>query len=252
MFKYHKVILVLSSLLFFFSCAKNYSPSVTAQSQVETSERYGASEEPNNLFAQDPSNKRFFVPSEIAYMQATINARGNSFSEVAGFVVENAQKLEESIESVAACSTELLEYNHPRRVFNKTIMSGDAIYSSNAVVEITIDFTEAEGIQDRILRVNQCLGAVPELKLANPQKKNTSIDLKLSQVIPTVRDRNAYRQQILERRLAPLREVAQFSNPPSQFDPDGTQCTSNGQVKVKERSLSRIELDIDFQCKQLQ
>ena len=86
-------------------------------------------------------------------------------------------------------------------------------------------------------------------KLEN-SPKNTSISFNLSPAIPTVKNTDRYRQQILETKFTRLREVANLTETSSQFQANETKCTSNGIIIIRDRSLDEIELDIDFKCLQ--
>jgi hypothetical protein len=66
--------------------------------------------------------------------------------------------------------------------------------------------------------------------------------------MPTIRDVGKYRQKLLRAKLIPLQEVTKLPNPPAQFKAEDTRCTSQGIVKIVNRSLSGIELDIDLDC----
>ena len=85
----------------------------------------------------------------------------------------------------------------------------------------------------------------------DPEDKNKSVYLSLSQTIPTVKDLGKYRQQLLTAKFKPLKTVASISEPASQFNASSIDCTSKGIVTVKDRSLSAIELDIDLDCRRL-
>ena len=86
--------------------------------------------------------------------------------------------------------------------------------------------------------------------LTKLQKKqnNVSVDLVVSDVMPTIQNAEKYREKLLESKLTALKQVANLPEPATQFQASDTRCTSKGIVKVVKRSLSGIELDIDFEC----
>ena len=255
MFKFARNVALFGSLLLFFSCSRSYNSTTSVVAESETniaSYREPQGQTPEFIYTQDPAIGRFYVPPEIAYLQATLYARGNSFDEVAEFISTNSAFLQEQITQVPGCEIDVLDYNHPRGVSEKRIISGDMVYSGNSVAQITIDFAQSQQLEDRIVQLNKCLKAIPQLKLDNPQKKNTAIGLELSRIVPTVRDTGIYREQLLKSQFARLQGVAQVPDPPSQFSADSTKCTSNGLIEIRERSLSRVELVIDFKCQKFQ
>ena len=252
MLKLSKTLLVVSVILLFFSCGKSNSPtsSVIAQSdRIISSTNYSARNPQQNSSIDDPAIQRFLVPPEIAVMQATIQVKSNSFSEVANLIDTNSSKVVTSISQVKGCSAEIVNYQYPRETYGKRIVNETPTYLSSLEIKTIISFAGMNTVEQRIKQLNSCLQAIPQLKLEKASK-NSDINLSFSEVIPTVSNADSYRKQLLENKFTRLREIANLSETPSQFKASDTKCTSNGTVRVRNRSLSNIELDIDFKCLQ--
>ncbi|VEP18841.1 conserved exported hypothetical protein [Hyella patelloides LEGE 07179] len=252
MLKFYKALAAISLLLLFFSCGKSdrSTTSVTAQSDfIVSGSDYSSKNQEANILPYDPAIKNFLIPPEIAVMQATINAGGNSFNEVAALIDTNTNKVIQSISSTEGCSANIVDYQHPRKTYGKRVLSDSATYYSNLQIEIIISFAEMNNVQQRIEQINNCWQAISTSKL-EAQEKDSTISLTLSDVIPTIENVDRYRKQLLETKFDTLKEVANLSETPSQFNASDTKCTSKGDVKVVKRSLSNIELDVDFNCLQ--
>lgn len=232
-------------LLFFFSSKSDRVPSVIAQS----SEYYNESQQPSIAQSNDPAIKRFFVPSEIAIMQGNIRVTSSSFSETFDLIENSTETVLQSINNTEGCSAEIYDYQHPRKTLEKRISGDSATYFSNLDIAITASFDNANNVQEKMKQLNDCFQAIPQLKLDNPPK-DTNIKLNLSPAVPTVMNANKYRKQILETKFVQLKEVANLSNNPPQFNASDTKCTSKGDVKIVSRTFSNIELDVDFNCQQ--
>lgn len=252
MLKFYKALAAVSLLLLFFSCGKSdrSTTSVTAQSDlIVSSSDYSSKNQEANILPHDRAIKRFLVPPEIAVMQATINAGGNSFAEVATLIDTNTNKALRSVSNTEGCSANILDYQHPRETYGKRVLSDSTMYYSNLQIEIIISFAEMNNVQQRIEQINNCWQAISTSKL-EAQEKDSTISLTLSNVVPTIENADRYRKQLLEAKFETLQEVANLSETPSQFNASDTQCTSKGDVKIVKRSLSNIELDVDFHCLQ--
>ncbi len=250
MLKLPKTIFLTCFLLFFLSCSRSQtSSSVTSQSYRSTPKRNYS----KNVSLQDPAINRFIVPPEIAIMRTRITATASSFAAVAKLIEVNSEKVITSISSTEGCSANILDYQHPvEYISGKAIVADAKKYSSHLELEILISFAEMEQVRERIKRVNDCLQVIPKLAIENSQEdKNASIYLALSDVMPTIQNAGKYRKKLLEGKFTGLKEVANLSDPATQFNASDTRCTSKGIVKVVDRNLSGIELDIDFDCHRL-
>ena len=243
--KLSKVLYLTCFLWLFLSCSSSQtsSSSVTTQSYRTQSDRsYG-----QKFLLKDSAVSSFIVPPEIAVMRARISATAGSFAEVAKSIEVNAETVLKSVNSQEGCSASIIDYQHPVEISGKKILADKRKYSSRLQLEILISFAEMKDIKERIKRVNNCLQAIPEVTMEKP-KENLSLYLALSDVMPTIQNAGKYRQQLLKAKFNGLKEVANLSEPATQFSASDTRCTSKGIVKVVERSLSGIELDVDFDC----
>ena len=237
-------------LFLFLSCtgSKLSSPSVEASGDWYESEPSN-----NNNSPTDPAINRFIVPPELGVINGTINSTANSFAEAAELLETNSDKLQTSIAQENNCSFKLIDYKHPlARGSRKSITSQAKKYSGSVEFEILISLANAKNIKERIQQTDNCLQAIPTLTLEQNQKdKDMKINFFFSRVFFTIKDAGKYRQKLLEFKSQPFKEVANISNPAVQFDAQDTKCTSKGIVTVIKRSLSGIELDIDFDCSRL-
>lgn len=241
----YKALVTSTFLLLFFSCSKNERvPSVIAQS----SEYYDGNQQ-SNIAQNDPAIEKFIVPSEIAVMQGNIRATSSSFLETFDLIENSTETLLQSINGTEGCSAEIYNYQHPRKTLEKRISGDSSTYFSNLDIAITASFDSTNNVQEKMRQLNDCLQAVPQLKLDDPPK-DTNIRFNLSPAIPTVINVNKYRTQILETKFARLQEIANLSDTPSQFNASNTKCTSNGDVQIVSRTFNNVELDIDFNCQQ--
>ena len=245
--KLYQAFTIGSLLLLFYSCNKNNSPSTIAQSPG-----YSENTQQPNTVTNDPTSDRFMVPPEIAIVQANIRATDKSFAKTFELIDANTDRLIQSINNTDGCRADILDYQHSEEASSNRGYDpenfDDLVYTSNLDLEITISFDDNNSVKERIKQLNNCLQAVPQLKPEN--SKNSSISLNLSEPIPTVKNASEYRKQLLETKFASLQEVANLSETPSQFNASDTKCTSKGNVQIINRSLSNIELDIDFNCQQ--
>lgn len=239
--KLNQTLILSSFLLLFYSCNKNQSPSTIAQSSS-----YSDSQPPN-IAPEIPKSDRFVIAPEIALVTAKMQATGNSFDRTFESIDVNAEKLQQSINNTDGCQVELLDYQHPVVARGQRVLDGSE-YRTHLDFQITISFDGDNSVRERIEQLNNCLQAIPRFELDN--SKNSSINLNLSQAIPTVIDTSKYRKQLLETKFKPLQEIAELSETPSQFNATNTKCTSKGNVQIISRSISNIELDIDFNCQQ--
>lgn len=244
--KLYQALTIGSLLLLFYSCRKNNSPFTIAQSP-SLSEN---TQQPNTV-TNDPTSDRFIIPPEIAIMQVSIRATDRSFAKTFELIDANTEKVLQSINNTEGCQADLSDYQHPEEASSNRSYSSEnsdnLIYTSSSYLEITISFDNNNSVKKRIQQLNNCLQAVPRLKSEN---KDSSISLNISKPIPTVKNVSEYRKQLLETKFSPLQEVADLSETPSQFNASDTKCTSKGEVQIVSRSLSNIELDIDFNCQQ--
>ena len=242
-----KLLWLCLPLFLFLSCATSQT---TSSSVKASSDRYKSL--PANA-PQDPAINRFTVPPELGVISGNISSTANTFAEVAELLAINSDKLQDSISQKKGCSYSILDYQHPVAVGSrKSIMSATKRYSGSLKFEMLISLAEAKNIKERIQQINNCLQAIPMLKLEPTQEdKNMSINLSLSKVLPTVKDAGKYRNKLLDFKSQPFKEVANLANPAIQFDAADTKCTSKGIVRVVKRNLSGIELDIDFDCRRL-
>ena len=244
--KLYQALTIGSLLLLFYSCHKNSSPSTIAQNSSYSEE----SKQPT-ITTEVPDSDRFLVPPEIAIMQANIRATDKSFAKTFELIETNTDRVIQSINNTNGCRVDILDYQHSEEASSNRGYDpknfDDLRYTSSLDLEITISFDDNNSIKERIQQLNNCIQAVPQLTSDN---EDSSISLNVSKPIFTVKNASEYRKQLLETKFTRLQEVANLSETPSQFSASDTKCTSKGNVQIINRSLSNIELDIDFNCQQ--
>jgi len=245
MFKFPKIIWLSSIFLVFISCTQSERSFDSVQASS-----YDSVAGDNFSSIADPASDRFIIAPEIAVMSAKITSYSSSFAETTKLLETGSNQLLGAVGAVAGCSAKITDYQHP--VVNnsrKVSLSDKNRYLGNLEIEILISLAKTEDINQRMQQLNKCLQAIPKLKVAStPSDKNASIYLSLSQVMPTIKQQGKYRQELLEFKFKPLKEVGNISNPATQFNASDTKCSSTGIVQIISRSLSGIELDINFDC----
>ena len=246
MYKFPKIIWLASILLVFISCSHNERSTSSVQARS-----YDYVEKDNFAALADPAGDRFIVIPELAVMSAKIRSSSSSFSQTSKLLETGAERLLSNVNNVAGCSAKITNYQHPIvNTSRKVSLSDKDKYVGNLGVEILILFAKEQDIKQRIQQLNSCVQGIPQLKVEEAElDKNASIYLSLSQVMPTIKQASKYRQKLLEFKFKPLKEVGNISDPAAQFKASDTKCTSKGIVQVVDRSLSGIELDIDFDCR---
>lgn len=189
--KLYQALTSASLLLLFYSCSKNNSPSTIAQSPSLSED----TQQPNTVI-NDRTSDRFFIPPEIAIMQANIRATDRSFAKAFELIDANTEKILQSINNTEGCRADLLDYQYPEEASSNRSYSSensdDLIYASSLDFEITISFENDNSIKERIQQLNNCLQAVPQLTSNN---KDSSINLNVSKPIPTAKNVSEYRKK---------------------------------------------------------
>ncbi|BAZ43214.1 hypothetical protein NIES4102_02140 [Chondrocystis sp. NIES-4102] len=238
--KINNLIWLTCCLLLFISCGSNSNsdPSVKARSSAYESDPYE-----KNYLPQDPALARFIVAPEIAVAIANLSFNANSIDEIIKLTETNSQSFLNSLNTVKGCTAKIINYQYPlSNNYNRNVINNEQEYFHSLDIEITISLAETKDIKQRLNQINNCLEAIPK------QNNNEMVSLTLSEVMPTIKDVNQYRQKLLEAKIKPLQEVAKIPNPPTQFKATDTRCTSQGIVEIVNRSLNGIELNIDFNC----
>ncbi len=246
MYKFPKIIWLASILLVFISCSYNERPSSSVQARS-----YDYEEKDNFSALVDPASDRFIIPPEVAVMSGKMTSSSSSFDKTSKLLVTGAKEFLSNVNSIENCSAKITDYRHPAvNKSSKVSLSNKNRYLGNLKLEILISFAKTQDINQRIQQLNSCLQAIPQLKVEQAESdKNARIDLFLSQVMPTIKQASKYRKELLEFKFKSLKEVGSISNPATQFNASDTKCTSKGIVQVVNRSLSGIELDVDFDCR---
>ncbi len=250
MLKSSKLIWLSCLLLLFIACSRNETSTSTASVQAQSSrDDYESNNEPANS-PQDPAGDRFVVPPEIAIMSAKISSTANSVVEANRLLELNSDNLSKKVTDVPGCSAKMVNYDSPLAYSRKGISSKQEKYSSHTDFEILISFADAKDIKQRIKQVKNCSQVFSTLTMIESQQdENSKVDFVLSEIVPTIKNASKYRTKLLEAKIKPLQEVAALSNTPTQFNASDIKCTSKGIVQVVDRSLSDIELDVDFDCR---
>ena len=234
-------------LFLFFACGRASGPpeSVNAQSRSYDSQPAAPLPAPS-----DPARQPFIVPPEVAVMTVSLVTTQESFAASTQLVQEKAALLVTQVEEGNGCTARIVDYRQPVQPLGKYFRWDADQYTSQIDVEMKIDLDGLNSVTERIQRLDDCVQRMPQFA-DKDTKKEEAIAVSLSTAMPTIRDASVHRDQLLQRRFAPLQAVVNTAQPPGQFKATQTQCTSNGDVRIVARSLSGIELDVNFECDRL-
>ena len=251
--KLFHLIAIPGCLLIFFACGNNKdsATSVTAQNNrnlISSSKREGR----NNVSTtyNDPARDRFLVEPEIAVLNLTLRVSGKSFSEANKLITSNSDIIFKGINQAKGCTVEIKDYSHPQENYQSKYSFDNLPFSSSQEMKVTISFAGMTDIQARIGQLNKCMQTISELELENPDPKKTIARINVTNPLLTITNANKYRKQLLAKKFSGLTEVAAIAENPPQFNAKDTKCTTNGDVRITKRSLSKLELDVDFNCQQ--
>lgn len=249
MLKYLKVLVYIFpiSLFLFLACGASQ---ISQRGDSRRDYSYNNSQSQKS-FAKDPAFSRFTVPTEIAVINISISAYGTSFKEVSNLIELNAEEIIKNVSREKGCSANIQDsvqitngdlYDQQREI------NSNINYQSNLDLEILISFSEISTIKERMKQISKCLQKIHEIEFKKTEEV-TEIAIYMSNVLPTIRNANGYRKQLLEHKFNTLQEIVDIKQQPLQFNASSTKCTSNGTVAIINRSLNEIELDIDFKCR---
>lgn len=233
---------LMGTLLLFFACGRASSPR-TSIAQSRSS--YDAPIDTPS--PSDPAQQPFVVPPELAIISARLSTTQPSFAAATQLLQEKTDRLLSDVNAGSFCGANILDYRQPVPPLDKYFRWDADQYTSQIDVEIEVSFEGVTAISERIQRLDDCIQRIPEFATVET-KKEEAIAMALSPALPTIQDPTIHREALLLRQFAPLQAVADAAQPPSQFTAIATQCTSNGDVKIVGRSLSGIELAVDFEC----
>ena len=241
-------------LLIFFACGNNKrsTTSVTAQNNrnlISSFESKSRSKQPIT-FPDDPASDRFLVDPEIAVITLNLRGSGNSFSETSELINNNTYIIFKSINQAKGCTVEVTDYSSPQKNYQSKVSFDKTPFSGSQEMKVTISFAGMTDIHARIEKLNKCMQTISEFELENPDPKKTSVRINVTKPLLTITNANKYSKQILAKKFSGLKEVAEIAPNPTQFNAKDTKCTTNGNVYITKRSLSKLELDVNFKCLQ--
>lgn len=232
-----------STLLLVFACGRASGPpsSVIAQSRSYDSEPHQALPLPD-----DPARQSFVVSPELAVMMVKLSTTQATFEASTQLLQDKASLLLSEVGAGEGCKVDIVDYRQP--VQSGTYLRWDADqYTSQMNLAIEISFETLTSVTERMQQLDNCVQRIPTF-IHKDTKQEEAIAVALSPAMPTIRDASVHRDDLLQRRFAPLQAVAVATQPPEQFKAAHTQCTSNGTVEIVARTLSGIELDVHFEC----
>ncbi|MEM9213058.1 MAG: hypothetical protein AAGD25_01655 [Cyanobacteria bacterium P01_F01_bin.150] len=244
-----KLVGLAGTLVLFFSCGRASGPpsSVIAQSsRSDDSRGYAEAVVPN-----DPARQPFLIPPDLAVMTVSLSTTQSSFSASTQLLQEKADLLLTKVGEGDGCVARILDYRQPTQPAGKYFRWDGDQYTSQIDLALDIDFDGLSSVTNRIQRLNNCIQRIPQF-VDKDTKKEEAILVVLSAAMPTIRDASVHRDELLQRRFAPLQSVVDAAQPPGLFKAEQTRCTSNGDVRIVERTLSGVELDVNFECVQLE
>ena len=242
-----KTSALAGTLLLAFACGRASGPpsSVVAQSRS-----YDSDARQTLSLPDDPARQPFVVPPELVVMTVSLSATQESFATSTQQLQEKTDLLMTKVGEGKSCTAKILDYRQPVQPSGRYFRWDADRYTSQMDVELEIALEGLTSVSERIQRLDDCVQRIPQFTDADT-KKEEAIAIALSAAMPTVRDASVHRDTLLQRRFEPLQAVASAAQPPGQFEAAQTQCTSNGDVMIVGRSLSGIELDVNFECDRL-
>ena len=231
-------------LLLFFACGRASGPPTSVEAQSRSSNKRSHSPLP---LPNDPAQSPFIVPPDLAVITIGLSTTQPSFAASTQLLQDKAELLLAKITEGEGCVARGLDYRQPIQPVGQYFRWDADQYTSQIDVELNIALDGLASVTDRIQRLDDCVQRIPQF--ANKDtKKEEAIAVALSPVLFTLRDSSVYRDELLQKRFAPLQAVADAAQAPGQFRASQTQCTSNGEVMIVARSLSGVELDVNFEC----
>ncbi len=198
--------------------------------------------------AQDPADVLFSVAPDAARSEAVLTVWAGTHVDASRKALAASQQVLETLGSTGECSGTLRDYSPPRPVGQVVTPDGDEFESGwQAEVAVTVEanLSGLRTVQKRAQRIDQCFGALHALNPDSaPAMKN--VGARLGALLIRVDAPHRYRAALL---AAKTDQLARLSAPRvAQFHAEDTRCTSRGEVRVVQRSLSGVALDIDFAC----
>lgn len=231
-------------MLLFFACGRASGPpsSVEAQSRSYDERPHATLPLPN-----DPAQRPFIVPPDLAVMTVSLSTTQSSFAASTQLLQDKADLLLTKVAEGEGCVARVLDYRQPIQPLGQYFRWDADQYSSQIDMELNISLDGLASVTARIQRLDDCVQRIPQFE-DKDTKKDGAIAVALSPAMFTLRDSNVYRDDLLQKRFAPLQAVADAAQPPGQFKASQTECTSNGEVMIVARSLGGVELDVNFEC----
>ncbi len=177
---------------------------------------------------------RYLVPPDRALVRVEVTAHAATRGGVGERIRAAATQLRADLAVPGACEVSVVDFGSPR--------GAGEDWADTATLRLDVPLTGVADVAERFARVERCmqrfstLGAVAR-----------DLELAVSHPLPTVDRPDAHRAALLERALAPLREVGATGGPAA-FDATGVRCTSRGEVTITERSLHGIAMTVDLEC----
>jgi hypothetical protein len=179
---------------------------------------------------------RYAVPPERAILRADLQLARASSDEATSASIAARRTLVQLFDEAEHCEARVIDIGPTTRV------AWDD-WSASSLLRVDIDLRGAEDVETRSARTEACTAVFfreePELE---------NVHVRIGTPLLTIDDPSSHRAALLERELARLRAVAAQPNTPAQFSAETLECTSTGEVRIVDRTLSGVALAVDLSC----
>ncbi|MBL4683419.1 MAG: hypothetical protein JKY37_02425 [Nannocystaceae bacterium] len=178
------------------------------------------------------------VVPDVAQVAVDVRLRAKTFEESVDLGRSVTPSLRARWSQDEGCASTQLDRSVPERVSDKS-------WTSTVHFELRVSLKGMETVEQRAQQIEMCIGRVHAVE-GDP--KLAGVTIVVGRPSFELHDPTVYQQQLLRRRFAPLLTVASTTGAPSQFNVQALECTSQGSIRVVQRTLAGLTLEVDFDC----
>jgi hypothetical protein len=179
---------------------------------------------------------RYSVPPERAILRADLQLARASSAEATRAGATARAALVRVFGEAEHCEARVIDIGPTTRV------AWDD-WSASSLLRVDVDLRGAADVESRSARIEACTAIFFR---EDPDLEN--VHVRIGTPLLTIDDPSSHREVLLERELARLRAVAAQPDAPAQFSAATLECTSTGEVRIVDRTLSGIALAVDLGC----
>lgn len=178
------------------------------------------------------------VAPDVARVAIDVRLRAKTFDESVELARAVTNSLQPRWSQDEGCATTQFDRSVPERVAEKR-------WTSTTHFELRIGLHGLETVEQRAQQIEMCMGRV---HAAERDPELAGVTIVVGRRSLQLDNPTEYRQQLLQRRFAPLLAVARTTGAPSQFNVQALECTSQGSVRIVQRTLVGLTLEVDLDC----